>query len=99
MNAIMTQRRVMSISHAEFLRSLIPLTKHYPYQIDETGRIIHLTDEQRQIVIRLGNEGRRKLGAMELPKMTVEFQFHELEPAAIDRFFYHFDLCFRRGGG
>ncbi|MEJ2453002.1 MAG: hypothetical protein P8103_02440 [Candidatus Thiodiazotropha sp.] len=92
-------RRVMSISHAEFLRSLIPLGKHYPYRIDESEGRILLTDHDRQIEIRLGREGRRRLGALELPETAVDFHFHASDPTTVERFFARFDLCFRRGGG
>ena len=99
MRARTTVRRVMSISHAEFLRSLVPLGKHYPYRIDESQHTIRLSDGEDQIEIRLGLEGRRKLGALELPETRVEFLFQTDTPAAVECFFARFDLCFRRGGG
>ncbi len=99
MKPVTTMRRVMTISHTEFLRSLVPFGKHYPYRIDESGRRILLTDDERRIEIRLGEEGRRRLGSLELPETAVEFRFHQAEPATVDRFFSRFDLCFRRGGG
>ncbi len=99
MKPVITIRRVMTISHTEFLRSLVPFGKHYPYRVDESGDCIFLTDDGRQIEIRLGQEGHRRLGSLELPETTVEFLFHQAEPATVDRFFSRFDLCFRRGGG
>jgi hypothetical protein len=99
MTSVTTIQRIMSISHGEFLRSLKPLGKHYPYRIDDMGRMIHLSDEARTIEIRLGTEGRRRLGALELPETAVEFHFHGFEAEEIERFFFRFDLCFRRGGG
>jgi hypothetical protein len=99
MTPVITIRRIMSISHGEFQRSLKPLDKHYPYRIDVAGRTIHLRDGERTIEIRLGTEGRRRLGALELPETFVEFHFHDFEAQEIDRFFFRFDLCFRRGGG
>lgn len=91
--------RVMSISHTEFLRSLKPLGKYYPYRIDESRRQILLTDRERRIEIRLGKQQRKLLGALDLPETTVEFRFHACEQRDIERFFSRFDICFRRGGG
>ncbi|MGD8909918.1 MAG: hypothetical protein PVI92_11295 [Chromatiales bacterium] len=99
MTPVTTIQRIMSISHDEFLRNLKPLGKHYPYRIDRRGRRIHLSIEDRTIEIRLGTEGYRRLGALELPETAVEFHFHNFEVQEIERFFFRFDLCFRRGGG
>ena len=92
-------RRVMSISHAEFLHSLVPLGKHYPYRIDASAGTILLNDAEGQIEIRLGQEGRKRLGSLELPETVVEFRFLSGTPEAAERFFARFDICFRRGGG
>ena len=94
-----TIQRVMSISHAEFLRSLEPLRKHYPYQIDDSQRQILLQDKDQHIEIRLGDERRKQLGALELPVTTVEFRFDAGKQQDIECFLSRFDLCFRRGGG
>lgn len=99
MNRGVACHRVMSISHAEFLRSLQPLGRNYPYCIAPTGREIRLRDGERLVEIRLGEESRRRLGALELPETRIDFLFHDFEPAAMERFFNRFDLCFRRGGG
>jgi hypothetical protein len=99
MKSVTSVRRVMTISHAEFLRSLVPLGRHYPYLIDESACRIQLTDDDQQIEILLGQEGRKRLGALELPETAVEFRFHPSDPTAVERFFARFDLCFRRGGG
>lgn len=99
MTPVSTILRIMSISHAEFLRSFKPLGRYYPYRIDDSRRQIQLKDRERRIEIRLGAEQRRHLGALCLPETTVEFQFHAFERNEIERFFARFDLCFRRGGG
>lgn len=99
MNPETTRRRVMSISHSEFLHSLKPFGRYYPYRIDAQGQHIKLTDGDRQVEIRLGKERQNRLGALTLPVMDVDFHFHAFDPPEIERFFHRFDLCFRRGGG
>ncbi|MEJ2692727.1 MAG: hypothetical protein P8166_06600 [Candidatus Thiodiazotropha sp.] len=89
----------MSISHAEFLRSLEPLGKYYSYRIDDSQRQILLQGKDQHIEIRLGNEQRKQLGALELPVTTVEFRFDTSKQQDIESFLSRFDLCFRRGGG
>ena len=94
-----TVARLMTISHAEFRRSLAPLAALYPYRIDASGRGIKLQDGENQIEIRLGEEQRIRLAALELPQTCVEFVFHAGDAEAIAAFFARFDLAFRRGGG
>jgi hypothetical protein len=96
---VVSTQRVMTISHAEFLRSLNPLGRDYPYRIDEQGRQILLTEGERRIEIQLGEERSKRLGALTLPETTVDFRFHGFEAQDMERFFFRFDLCFRRGGG
>ena len=92
-------QRVMSISHAEFLRSLKPLGRYYLYHIDERGLKIQFVEDNRRIEIRLGEERQKRLGVLILPETTVDFHFYASNPQDIARFFFRFDLCFRRGGG
>lgn len=94
-----TLQRLMSISHAEFLRCLEPLARDYPCHIEESGRRIVLTAEAGEIDIRLGEEGVRRLGALTLPETAVTFHFESGDDEAVERFLSRFDLCFRRGGG
>jgi len=99
MSQVITTQRVMTISHGEFLRSLQPLGRDYPFHIDEQGRHIQLTMGTNRIEILLGEERSKRLGALTLPETTVDFHFHGFEADDVERFFFRFDLCFRRGGG
>lgn len=99
MNQCLTTQRVMTITHAEFLRSLQPLGRDYPYTLNEQGRHILLSQGERRIEIQLGEERSKRLGALNLPETTVDFSFHGFGPQEMERFFFRFDLCFRRGGG
>ena len=96
---IQTHTRVMSITHAEFLRSLLPLKKYYQYKIDDDGKLIQITDDQRLVKIQLGTEGRTVLGSLQMPSTQVKLTFCGFTPPEMDLFWSRFDLCFRRGGG
>jgi hypothetical protein len=96
---VQTHTRVMSITHAEFLRSLLPLKKYYQYKIDDNGKLILISDEQRVVKIRLGKEGRTVIGSLQMPSTQVELTFSGFTPPDMDLFWSRFDLCFRRGGG
>lgn len=96
---IQTYTRVMSITHAEFLRSLLPLKKYYQYRIDDNAKLIIIPDEQRIVKIRLGKEGRTVLGSLQMPSTQVELTFCGFTQPEMDLFEARFDLCFRRGGG
>jgi len=99
MSQPVTIQQVMTISHGEFLRSLQPLGRDYPYRIDAQGRHIQMTMGDSRIEIFLGEERSKRLGALTLPETTVDFHFHGIETKDIEKFFFRFDLCFRRGGG
>ena len=94
-----TYTRIMSITHADFLRSLLPLKKYYPYKINDAAKQILIDDDQRIIQIQLGTEDLVELGSLSMPSTEVTFTFRHFTPSEIDLFWSRFDLCFRRGGG
>ena len=94
-----TETRLMAISRAEFLRSLIPLKKYYRYHIDGTQRRVVINDGPRSVEVHLGPETTKPLGALQMPAMEVELSFHDFTQEELERFRCRFDLCFRRGGG
>jgi len=91
--------RRMAISHAEFLRSLIPLKKYYQYQIDAEQKRIVISDGPRRVEIQLGPQTSQRLGSLHMPATEVALSFHGFTPNERVRFCSRFDLCFRRGGG
>ncbi len=99
MTPVVTLQRVMTISHAEFLRTLEQFGRHRPYRLEEAGRRIVLAQAQSEVTIELGDEETRRLGALVLPQTRVAFRFAGLSPSEIEGFLERFDLCFRRGGG
>ncbi len=99
MTPVVTLQRLMSISHAEFLHTLEQFGRHHPCQIDTGGRRILIAEANGEVMIELGDQEVRRLGALSLPQTRVGFRFTNLSPPEIERFLSRFDLCFRRGGG
>lgn len=87
----------MSITHADFFRSVHPLLAGEDHEIRDDG--VTIRREMARIEIRLGPEGARALGNFRLPRTRVELEFHGCPPAAIADFMARFDTRFRRGGG
>lgn len=87
----------MSISHAEFFRTLRPLLEGEDHELRDDG--VTLRRGAARIEIRLGPEGRRELGNFGLPRTVVELVFESLPANQADRFLTRFDTRFRRGGG
>ena len=89
--------RDMGLSHREFFRSLQTLAREWQCQIRNDGVLIDYDGGEIDIV--LGKEGRRRIAAMSLPRTEIRFCFSRLTPLQRKKFFYRFDLAYRRGGG
>ena len=89
--------RDMGLSHREFFRSLQTLAREWQCQIRIDGVLIDYDGGEIDIV--LGKEGRRRIAAMSLPRTEVRFCFSRLTLVQRKKFFYRFDLAYRRGGG
>ena len=89
--------RDMGLSYREFFRSLQPLAREWQCQIRDDGVLIDYDGGEIDIV--LGKEGRRKIAAISLPRTEVRFCFSRLNALQRKKFFYRFDLAYRRGGG
>ncbi len=87
----------MTITHPEFFRTLQRMLLHSPHELSQAGATIRLGSGR--VEIRLGPQGRRRLGGFELPRTLVELRFDDCEPGAVDAFVARFDHHFRRGGG
>jgi hypothetical protein len=94
-----TYVRVMAITHAEFLRSLVPLKKYYAYKVDPAKTSISISNGPRQVNIKLEPESITQLGALQMPSTVVNFSFTAFSQSELDDFWRLFDLSFRRGGG
>jgi hypothetical protein len=87
----------MTITHAEFFRTLQPLLPAGRHESSAEGATIQLDDGR--VEIRLGPEGARPLGNFRLPRTLVELRFEGCSPDTVAEFIARFDLRFRRGGG
>ncbi|MCM8884449.1 MAG: hypothetical protein LC541_14325 [Candidatus Thiodiazotropha sp.] len=91
--------RTMSITHAEFLRSLKPLKHYYQVVVGDTGNQVEISDQKLSVVLQLGSEEAVKLGSLTMPSTQVEFTSRYTDDHEMVLFWSRFDLCFRRGGG
>jgi len=87
----------MSISHAEFFRSLAHLLAGQDFVLRDDGATIRWG--QGIVDIRLGPEGQRRLGNFALPRTRVEISFEGCPDDEARAFLKRFDDTFRRGGG
>lgn len=87
----------MGFTRAEFLRLLPAALRHYPYTL--AGNHIQVTVEGKPLHITLGDEQVRRIAALALPWIPVEFDYTQLDEAAFQTFLQHFDLYYRKGGG
>jgi hypothetical protein len=89
--------REMGITPAEFERTLGAAVAPYAYRRNNGSYTID--HPAGAIEIRLGPAGERRIAALVLPTMQVEFSFHGLSEAARHAFITRFDRYFHRGGG
>jgi hypothetical protein len=89
--------REMTISHADFLRSLPAALNNVAYTRNGNGISVEL--ENRRLQILLSPESVRRLGPVSLPVTHVVFVFSGYSELEVQQFFERFDMCYRRGGG
>ena len=89
--------REMTISHADFLRTLPSALNNAAYNVH--GNKISVEGENRGLQILLSPESARRLGTVSLPVTHVEFNFSGYSELEVQQFFERFDMCYRRGGG
>lgn len=93
------ESRTMTISHSEFLRSLLPLKQHYRVEINESGREVAISHRSFKVILRLRDNKPVVLGSLNMPSLDVLFRYEEATDDERPLFLKRFDLCFRRGGG
>ena len=89
--------REMTITHAEFLRSLVPAVAPATFTVD--GRSISVIGAPGKVEIKLSKERERRLALLRLTVVDVEIELSGFEPDELDRFLVQFDRAFQRGGG
>ena len=89
--------REMTITHAEFLRSLVPAVAPATFTAD--GRSISVIGAPGKVEITLSEQRERRIALLRLPVVDVDIELSGFKPEALDRFLTQFDRAFQRGGG
>jgi hypothetical protein len=87
----------MTISHADFLRTLPTVLEGMSYAIDD--KEISVESEGRRLCITLSEQSQRRFGPISLPVTHVELKFDGYSEEEMNQFKSRFDTCYRRGGG
>ncbi len=87
----------MTISHAEFFRTLPAAMGALPYVVD--GSEVSAVQDTRRLTIKLSPEGRRNFGPIPLPVTHVELGFDGYSAEEAQAFLARFHSYYRRGGG
>ena len=89
--------REMTISHADFLRSLPAALNNAAYTVH--GNEIRVEWENRELQILLSPQSVSHFGPVPLPVTHVQFVFSGYSELEVQQFLERFDMCYRRGGG
>ena len=89
--------REMTITRAEFLRSLVHAVAPATFIVD--GRSISVVGAPGKVEINLSEERERRIALLRLPVVDVEIELSGFAPDALERFLAQFDRAFQRGGG
>ena len=89
--------RDMGMTLREFMRTLPAAVFPLPWKRD-AGLVI-IRHPAGRIRLSLQESPNRRIGALELPVLRVDFLFSGLDTAERGEFMRHFDLSFHRGGG
>ena len=89
--------REMGLSRREFMRTLPAAIAPLNFQPDE--KTISIDHPGGNVQIRLQEMPDRRIGAIQIPKTSVEFRFFGLNEDERSYFMHRFDLHFQRGGG
>ena len=87
----------MTITHAEFIRTLPAVIEHQANKT-ENGEIV-ITTPGRDIEICLEPEQQRQIGSLRLPTTLVHITFIGYTDSEREQFLKRFTISFQRGGG
>ena len=89
--------REMTITHAEFLRSLVHAVAPATFTVG--GRSISVVGAPGKVEITLSEQRERRIALLRLPVVDVDIELSGFEPEVLERFLGQFDQAFQRGGG
>lgn len=87
----------MGFTLAEFDRTLPSAVNHRPCKRTASGYLVEF--ESGSLQLYLSQQKLRKIGAISLPYIKVEFAFIDLTQTEVDEIMQFFNLRFQRGGG
>ncbi|MEM7293410.1 MAG: hypothetical protein AAF420_08465 [Pseudomonadota bacterium] len=92
--------RDMGINRRDFFRILPTAIGESQHRIEGSEVHINPVGGSGSLKITLGEESERRLSTlMVLPRMQVDFEFHDTDSGAVQAFMDVFDFYYRRGGG
>lgn len=92
------RRLDLAYSHKELFRVFAIIFS--PLPVHSQGAGITVTDGKKKIVVALGEQRERRLGAeFKLPQTQIDFAFHGYDAAEADAILDSFIRRSRRGGG
>jgi hypothetical protein len=95
---VLVQCQDMTISRAEFLRSLPAAVDNVPFAVDAAAGVRSL-DPARRWRITLTPLPDLRLGSIRLPRLQVAILLTGYDDAEATRFLERFELYYRRAGG
>ena len=87
----------MTITRDEFFRILPRALNEYMFEIHNDKIICRVEDGQ--IEINISKRENRKLGALQLPVMHINFVLQNIPREIQDKFFEKFEFAYQKGGG
>jgi hypothetical protein len=87
----------MTISHAEFFRTLPAALNNAAYKLRGSEAVIEV--KGKRLTILLSPESTRRFGPIPLPVTHIELEFDGYSREEREKFLAHFNNCYRRGGG
>ena len=94
---IITIRREMTITHADFFRLLPKALRNRNFTV--SGERIVIDDPAGMVEISLSPEKIKQIAALSLPVTVIEFVFRGFLPDQVESFMTSFDLSYQKGGG
>ena len=92
-------KRDMGYSVDEFYRILPSAVGDYEYTVEGDRILVGFPDEDRELVLRIKGLPDRKIGMIRIPRIELEFTFHDFSAEERKEFMVVFDRSFQRGGG